>query len=89
MWGRRHFMTRRFDRLDGGDKLHMQSLGAMAHFRLQSLRQLDRQPPDEPGGQTRWLYHRRSQDHRRDRLDVVRPGRGHRTRGCHGRDPVT
>ena len=30
--GRRHFMTRRFDRLPGGDKLHMQSLCAMAHF---------------------------------------------------------
>jgi serine/threonine-protein kinase HipA len=30
--GRRHFMTRRFDRLPGGDKLHMQSLGAIAHF---------------------------------------------------------
>lgn len=30
--GRRHFMTRRFDRLAGGEKLHMQSLGAMAHF---------------------------------------------------------
>ncbi len=30
--GRRHFMTRRFDRLDDGEKLHMQSLGAMAHF---------------------------------------------------------
>jgi serine/threonine-protein kinase HipA len=30
--GRRHFMTRRFDRLDGGEKLHMQSLGAIAHF---------------------------------------------------------
>jgi serine/threonine-protein kinase HipA len=30
--GRRHFMTRRFDRLDGGEKLHLQSLGALAHF---------------------------------------------------------
>lgn len=30
--GRRHFMTRRFDRLADGGKLHMQSLGAMAHF---------------------------------------------------------
>ncbi len=30
--GRRHFMTRRFDRLPDGGKLHMQSLGAMAHF---------------------------------------------------------
>ena len=30
--GRRHFMSRRFDRLDGGGKLHMQSLGALAHF---------------------------------------------------------
>jgi serine/threonine-protein kinase HipA len=29
---RRHFMTRRFDRDDAGKKLHMQSLGALAHF---------------------------------------------------------
>ncbi|GAB6088812.1 type II toxin-antitoxin system HipA family toxin [Spirochaeta dissipatitropha] len=30
--GRSHFMTRRFDRGPGGSKLHMQSLGSMAHF---------------------------------------------------------
>ncbi|HSH70781.1 MAG TPA: type II toxin-antitoxin system HipA family toxin [Deferrisomatales bacterium] len=30
--GRRHFMTRRFDRLPEGGKLHMQSLGGLAHF---------------------------------------------------------
>ncbi len=30
--GRRHFMTRRFDRLTHGEKLHMQSLCALAHF---------------------------------------------------------
>ena len=30
--GRRHFMTKRFDRLEGGGKLHMQSLCGMAHF---------------------------------------------------------
>ncbi len=30
--GRRHFMTRRFDRLKHGEKLHMQSLCALAHF---------------------------------------------------------
>ncbi|MBN2653130.1 MAG: type II toxin-antitoxin system HipA family toxin [Spirochaetales bacterium] len=30
--GRSHFMTRRFDRTAAGDKLHMQSLGAIAHF---------------------------------------------------------
>ncbi len=30
--GRRHFMSRRFDRLEGGEKLHMQSLCALAHF---------------------------------------------------------
>jgi serine/threonine-protein kinase HipA len=30
--GRRHFMTRRFDRLADGGKLHMQSLCALAHF---------------------------------------------------------
>lgn len=30
--GRRHFMTRRFDRTSDGGKLHMQSLGALAHL---------------------------------------------------------
>ncbi|EIP99984.1 capsule biosynthesis enzymes related protein [Opitutaceae bacterium TAV1] len=30
--GRRHFMTRRFDRAENGGKLHMQSLCALAHF---------------------------------------------------------
>jgi serine/threonine-protein kinase HipA len=30
--GRHHFMTRRFDRDDDGGKLHLQSLGALAHF---------------------------------------------------------
>lgn len=30
--GRRHFMTRRFDRLPDGGKLHMQSLSALAHL---------------------------------------------------------
>lgn len=34
--GRRHFMTRRFDRLDGGGKLHMQSLCALRHFDFNS-----------------------------------------------------
>ncbi len=30
--GRSHFMTKRFDRIVRGGKLHMQSLGALAHF---------------------------------------------------------
>lgn len=30
--GRAHFMTRRFDRTADGKRIHMQSLGAMAHF---------------------------------------------------------
>ncbi len=30
--GRSHFMTRRFDRLPGGEKVHMQSLCALAHY---------------------------------------------------------
>ncbi len=29
---RRHFMTRRFDRIANGDKLHMQSLAALSHL---------------------------------------------------------
>lgn len=32
LWNKRHFMTRRFDRLNDGNKLHMQTLGALAHF---------------------------------------------------------
>ena len=51
--GRRHFMTRRFDRTAQGHKIHMQSLGALAHFdfnlagaysyeqALMTIRQLD------------------------------------------------
>jgi serine/threonine-protein kinase HipA len=34
--GRRHFMTRRFDRLSDGGKLHMQSLAALGHFDFNS-----------------------------------------------------
>jgi len=30
--GRHHFMTKRFDRGPGGEKIHMQSLGALAHL---------------------------------------------------------
>jgi len=30
--GRAHFMTRRFDRSDAGEKVHMQSLCALAHY---------------------------------------------------------
>jgi serine/threonine-protein kinase HipA len=30
--GRRHFMTKRFDRTDDGAKLHMLSLAALAHY---------------------------------------------------------
>jgi serine/threonine-protein kinase HipA len=37
--GRRHFMTRRFDRPDGGGKLHMQTVGALEHVSY-----------NEPGG---------------------------------------
>jgi serine/threonine-protein kinase HipA len=49
--GRHHFMTRRFDRTDTGRKIHVQSLGALAHFDFnqagaysceQALRVIDR-----------------------------------------------
>jgi serine/threonine-protein kinase HipA len=35
--GRRHFMARRFDRTTDGQKLHMQSLGALAHYDFNSV----------------------------------------------------
>jgi len=34
--GRRHFMAKRFDRLAEGEKLHMQSLAALAHYDFNS-----------------------------------------------------
>jgi len=34
--GRAHFLTRRFDRTDTGEKLHYQSLGALMHYDLES-----------------------------------------------------
>ena len=49
--GRHHFMARRFDRTDTGRKIHMQSLGALAHYDFnqpgaysyeQALRVIDR-----------------------------------------------
>ncbi len=36
--GRRHFMARRFDRTPAGAKLHMQSLGALAHLDFNQTR---------------------------------------------------
>lgn len=30
--GKYHFMTKRFDRLDNGEKVHMQTLGALTHY---------------------------------------------------------
>ena len=32
LWNKRHFMTRRFDRLADGGKFHAQTLGALAHL---------------------------------------------------------
>ncbi len=49
--GRHHFMTRRFDRTDTGRKIHVQSLGSLAHYDFnqagaysyeQALRVIDR-----------------------------------------------
>ena len=41
--GRRHFMTKRFDRLAGGEKLHMQSLAALAHYLRGVVHQVEAQ----------------------------------------------
>ena len=36
--GRAHFMTRRFDRINGNEKVHMQTLCGMAHYDYKMLR---------------------------------------------------
>jgi serine/threonine-protein kinase HipA len=55
--GRAHFMTKRFDRTDQGEKLHMQSLAAMMHF--------DFNQPDA------WSYEQALQTIRRLRLPMA------------------
>ena len=35
--GRAHFMTRRFDRLSGNEKVHMQTLCGIAHYDYKML----------------------------------------------------
>jgi serine/threonine-protein kinase HipA len=39
LWDGVHFMTRRFDRTSNGGKIHMQTLGALAHFDYNMPRQ--------------------------------------------------
>ena len=39
LWDGAHFMTRRFDRTSNGGKIHMQTLGALAHFDYNMPRQ--------------------------------------------------
>lgn len=65
--GRSHFMTKRFDRLDNGGKLHMQTLCALAHFDFrqpgaysceQALQVLRRLPLQKPMASIEELFRR-------------------------------
>ena len=65
--GRRHFMSRRFDRLESAEKLHMQPLCALAHFDFNQagayrfrLEAVPKRPkPRVSGAKARRISHRR------------------------------
>lgn len=69
--GRRHFMTRRFDRLPGGGKLHMQSLAALAHLDYEQAGAHSYEQAFHVIRQLRLPYEAREQQFRRMVFNVV------------------
>jgi serine/threonine-protein kinase HipA len=69
--GRRHFMTRRFDRLSDGGKLHMQSLAALAHFDFNSAGAYSYEQAFDAINRLELSMHAREQQFRRMIFNVV------------------
>jgi serine/threonine-protein kinase HipA len=69
--GRRHFMTRRFDRLSDGAKIHMQSLAALAHFDFNSAGSYSYEQAFDVIKQLELAMHAREQQFRRMLFNVV------------------
>jgi serine/threonine-protein kinase HipA len=69
--GRRHFMTRRFDRLSDGGKLHMQSLAALAHFDFNSAGSYSYEQAFDVIKRLGLAMHSREQQFRRMLFNVV------------------
>ena len=69
--GRRHFMTRRFDRLSDGGKLHMQSLAALAHFDFNSAGSYSYEQAFDAIKRLGLAMHAREQQFRRMLFNVV------------------
>jgi serine/threonine-protein kinase HipA len=68
---RRHFMTRRFDRLENGGKLHAQSLAALAHFDFNNAAAYSYEQAFEVIKQLELPMHAREQQFRRMAFNVV------------------
>ena len=69
--GRRHFMTRRFDRLSDGGKLHMQSLAALGHFDFNSAGAYSYEQAFDAIKRLGLSMHAREQQFRRMMFNVV------------------
>ena len=69
--GRRHFMTRRFDRPSDGGKLHMQSLAALAHFDFNSAGAYSYEQAFDVIKRLRLPMHAREQQFRRMIFNIV------------------
>ena len=69
--GRRHFMTRRFDRTDDGGRVHMQSLAALAHLDYELAGAHSYEQAFEVIRRLRLTMHEREQMFRRAAFNVI------------------
>lgn len=69
--GRSHFMTKRFDRIGGKEKLHMQTLCGLAHYDYRMLRAYSYEQAFQVMRQLRLPYHQAEEMFRRMVFNVV------------------
>lgn len=69
--GRSHFMTKRFDRIGGKEKLHMQTLCGLAHYDYRMLRAYSYEQAFQVMRQLRLPYHHAEEMFRRMVFNVV------------------
>lgn len=69
--GRAHFMTKRFDRINGNEKVHMQTLCAMAHYDYKMLRAYSYEQAFQVMRQLRLPYNQAEEMYRRMVFNVV------------------
>ncbi len=69
--GRAHFMTKRFDRIDGNEKLHMQTLCGLAHYDYKMLHAYSYEQAFQVMRRLRLPYRQAEQMFRRMAFNVI------------------